>query len=151
MTGDDMATITKGVRFTSDARWLVILYTLFAVFAGLCNLVSQEVTLRLWPAFPLMGAVLAGTGVGFVVKYILDKHWIFADAYEGHALELRKIILYGLFSVGTTAIFWGIEIGAWHLWETSAAKYVGAVFGLVLGNWIKFRLDRAWVFPRASR
>ncbi len=53
--------------------------------------------------------------VGFVAKYILDKRWVFFDAYESHASEARKVMIYGAFGVGTTLLFWGIELAAWHL------------------------------------
>jgi hypothetical protein len=31
------------------------------------------------------------------------------------------------------------------------AKYAGAVLGLALGNWIKYRIDREWVFLRSRK
>jgi putative flippase GtrA len=97
-----------------------------------------------------MLSVLLGTGVGFFVKYVLDKRWVFLDDYEGHLLELRKITLYGFLSVGTTLLFWAVELGAWHYWHTPSAKYAGGAIGLALGNWIKYLLDRQFVFRRRN-
>jgi putative flippase GtrA len=128
---------------------IFVRYVLFAIFAGLANLATQEAAVRLLPPLaPIMLSVLAGTAVGFVVKYILDKHYIFLDGYDGHIAELRKVALYAAFSVATTAVFWGIELSFWYAWNTAAAKYAGAVLGLSLGNWLKYLLDRAWVFRR---
>ena len=84
--------------------------------------------------------------VGFALKYALDKKWIFYDAYTSHTSELRKVFLYGLFSVVTTLIFWGVEVMFWTIWETSLAKYAGAVLGLAIGYAAKYSLDRAFVF-----
>jgi putative flippase GtrA len=97
-----------------------------------------------------MVSVLFGTGVGFVLKYLLDKRWIFFDDYCGHSAELRKFVVYGLFRVGTTLLIWGMELGAWHLWQTTVAKYSGAVVGLSLGNRIKYLLDKHYVFGRKA-
>lgn len=132
------------------AHAVFVRYVLFAVIAGLANLGAQEATVRIGPAWPLMVSVLAGTGVGFFVKYLLEKRFIFFDAWESHAAELRKITVYGLFGVGTTLLFWAIELGAWHLVGTVEAKYAGAAVGLALGNWIKYLMDKHWVFGRSS-
>lgn len=132
------------------AHAVFVRYVLFAVIAGLANLGAQEATVRIAAGLPLMVSVLAGTGVGFFVKYLLEKRFIFFDAWESHAAELRKITVYGLFGVGTTLLFWAIELGAWHLWQTVEAKYVGAAVGLALGNWIKYLMDKHWVFGRSS-
>ena len=127
---------------------IFVRYVLFAVVSGVAILASQELTLREAPALPLIVSVLLGTGVGFVVKYALEKRWIFLDGYGGHLTEIRKLVFYGAFSVGTTLLFWGIELGAWHVWQTTTAKYVGAAVGLSLGNWIKYLLDKHFVFVR---
>ncbi len=125
-------------------------YVVFAVLAGLANLAAQEVAVRLVPTLPLMVAILIGTGVGFVSKYVLDKKWIFLDRYEGHGTEARKVVVYGVSSVGTTLLFWAAELLFWHATGTVEGKYAGAVLGLALGNFIKYRLDRHFVFNKTS-
>jgi putative flippase GtrA len=129
---------------------IFIRYVLFAIVAGLANLAAQEAVVRLLPGAVVMISVLAGTGVGFVVKYLLEKRWVFLDNYDGHAAEIRKIVVYGCFGVGTTLLFWGIELGAWAVWQTPEAKFIGAAIGLSLGNWIKYLLDRHYVFGRTA-
>src|SRR6516165_8287557 len=89
---------------------------------------------------------LASRYILFVVKYLLDKHWIFFDGYHGPGREARKIFLYGAFSVAMTLIFWGFEVGFLAVWKTDFAKYAGAVIGLALGNFLKYQLDRAFTF-----
>lgn len=122
-------------------------YALFAIFAMLANLLTQEATIRLSPPFaPLTLSILMGTAAGFLLKYLLDKKWVFDDSYGGHRQELRKIALYGTFSVLTTLIFWGFEIAFWAIWKTDLAKYTGAVLGLVIGYAAKFVLDGSFVF-----
>jgi putative flippase GtrA len=125
-------------------------YVLFAVVSSLTNLASQEMVIRLVPLAPLMVSVLTGTGIGFLAKYALEKRWIFLDSYDGHTDEIRKIFVYGVFGIATTFLFWGIELGAWRVWQTTGAKYAGAAIGLLLGNWLKYTLDRRYVFRRIA-
>jgi putative flippase GtrA len=121
-----------------------ILYVLFAGVATVANLVAQEAFLRL--SGSLAVAILAGTAAGFASKYVLDKKWVFSDRYTTHRQELRKVTLYGAFSVVTTLVFWLFEVAFWMAWRTDFAKYTGAVLGLAVGYAIKFGLDRAFVF-----
>jgi putative flippase GtrA len=125
---------------------MFVRYVVFAVIATLANLATQEVVIRLAPVAPLTLSILAGTVAGFVLKYLLDKRWVFDDGYHGHRQELQKVTLYGAFSVGTTLIFWGFEIAFWTIWRTDLAKYTGAVLGLAIGYAAKFMLDRTFVF-----
>lgn len=125
-------------------------YIAFAAFATLTNLVTQEAAVRAVPLAPLVVSMTAGTVVGFAVKYVLDKNWIFFDQVEGRYHEFRKISLYGLFSVFTTLVSWSFEAGFWSLWGTSVAKYSGAVIGLAVGYAAKYELDRRYTFRKAG-
>lgn len=135
-------------RRTISPRFLR--YVAFALLAMVANLAVQELVVRGWPAAPLLAAIAAGTGAGFAIKYLLDKLWVFDDAFTGYRQEASKIALYGLFSIATTLIFWATELAFWMIWQTAPAKYAGAVLGLALGYVIKFCLDRRFVF-RAAR
>jgi putative flippase GtrA len=120
-------------------------YALFAAIATLVNLSTQGFATWLMPG-NLAFSIGAGTVTGFAVKYVLDKYWIFFDDFDGKLNELRKMILYGIFSVFTTLLFWAFEIGFWLAWHTDLAKYSGALIGLLTGYWLKYRLDRAYTF-----
>jgi putative flippase GtrA len=125
-------------------------YVAFAAIATAANLAMQETTLRALPAASLALSVTAGTAVGFAVKYLLDKRWIFFDPLECRAQEARKVFLYGMFSVLTTIVFWAFEAAFWIMWETSAAKYSGAVLGLAIGYAAKYELDRRYTFRKEA-
>jgi len=120
------------------------LYVVFAGVATVANLAAQELFLRM--SGSLAVAILAGTVAGFATKYVLDKKWVFSDRYTTHRQELRKVTLYGAFSVATTLVFWLFEVAFWMAWRTDFAKYTGAVLGLAVGYAIKFVLDRTFVF-----
>ncbi|MGL4398132.1 MAG: GtrA family protein [Hyphomicrobium sp.] len=126
----------------------------FVAFAGVAtamNILAQEVVIRGLPSLHVMASILAGTAAGFVVKYLLDKWWVFYDDHGTAVEEARKVTIYALCSVLTTAIFWVVEIAFWKIWGTSFAKYTGAVIGLAIGYTAKYFLDLRYVFtgPRS--
>jgi putative flippase GtrA len=126
---------------------LALRYVAFAVIATAGNLATQRLVLRVTEqslAFEL--ALLGGTLVGLVIKYALDKRWIFADPAQGLAAHGRRFSLYTLMGVVTTMIFWGSETAFWLAWHTQAAREVGAILGLSAGYLAKYQLDRRYVF-----
>lgn len=126
---------------------IALRYTGFAVLATLANLGAQRVVLAFGDSAALFAlAVLVGTGVGLVVKYTLDKRWVFLDATRGLAAQGRQFGLYSAMGLITTAIFWATETAFWMIWETHLAREVGAVLGLAVGYWVKYRLDSRFVF-----
>jgi len=126
---------------------LVIRYAFFAVLATIANLGAQRLVLTA-DADGLRFALAVGTGtlVGLVVKYLLDKRWIFYDAEDGLKAHGRKFTLYTVMGIVTTAIFWGSETAFWLIWQTDAMRELGAVLGLSVGYVVKYRLDRRFVF-----
>ena len=132
---------------------LALRYGAFAVVATLANLGAQRLVLAGEDAvtggrFAL--AVAAGTGVGLVVKYLLDKRWIFYDGTTGARAQGRQFALYTLMGVVTTAIFWVTETAFWLAWGTDLAREAGAVLGLSVGYVTKYLLDRRYVFRPAE-
>ena len=128
--------------------WMLVLrYAAFAVLAMLCNLAVQRLALSFYDGtYALAPAVFVGTGVGLVVKYLLDKRWIFGDLSTGIAVHSRKISAYTLMGGVTTVIFWGTEATFWAIWHTDLMRELGAVLGLSIGYFIKYRLDKRYVF-----
>ncbi|WP_397542648.1 GtrA family protein [Roseovarius salis] len=132
---------------------LIARYTLFAVAAVVVNLATQRLVLAMsWPSpgFGLAAAIAAGTLTGLVVKYLLDKRWIFFDLDNGLASHGRKFALYTAMGLVTTAIFWGSETLFWLIWRTDAMREVGAVLGLTVGYVTKYHLDKRFVFSGAG-
>lgn len=130
----------------SDAV-LIGRYAAFAVIATLANLATQRLILsRDEGPFAFQLALIAGTLAGLVVKYGLDKRWIFADSTRGLAAHGRRFSLYSLMGVATTLIFWGAEAAFWLMWRTQSAREIGAILGLSVGYVVKYHLDRRFVF-----
>jgi putative flippase GtrA len=91
-------------------------------------------------------AMFIGTVAGLVLKYILDKKYIFFHTPKSKRDDRRKFFLYSLMGLFTTFIFWGFEIGFDALFVNENAKYVGAVIGLSIGYVVKYFLDKKFVF-----
>lgn len=119
------------------------------MLATLANLATQRAVLPQDPDGSIYAvAVGSGTIVGLVIKYLLDKRWIFFDAGTGIRAHGRKFTLYTLMGIGTTAIFWGSETAFWLIWRTDAMRELGAVLGLTVGYVAKYQLDKRFVFNR---
>lgn len=126
---------------------LIFRYAVFAVIATIVNLAVQRLVLSqgttmIW----FLAAMGLGTIAGLVVKYILDKRWIFADTSTGVKAHSKKFGLYTAMGVFTTVIFWGTETAFWMIWQTDAMRELGAVLGLAVGYVVKYLLDRRFVF-----
>jgi putative flippase GtrA len=117
------------------------------VLATIGNLMTQRVVLSsAETGGHFAAAVGAGTIVGLVIKYLLDKRWIFYAADTGVKKNSRMFSLYAATGVITTGIFWGTETAFWLLWQTDMMRELGAILGLSVGYVVKYNLDRRFVF-----
>lgn len=126
---------------------LILRYSAFAVIATIANLGMQRLVLTQGDdgmTFTL--AVGAGTLVGLVIKYTLDKRWIFFDLDTGVKAHGQKFSLYTAMGLITTAIFWSAETAFWLIWRTDVMRELGAIIGLSIGYVVKYNLDRRFVF-----
>ena len=124
-----------------------IKYIIFAVFSTLFNLLFQYFSFAIYMGWgSLYMAMFVGTLVGLVVKYILDKKFIFYHEVKDKKEDAKKFALYSLMGVFTTIIFWVTEISFDYFWKDPNAKYFGAVIGLSIGYVIKYFLDKRFVF-----
>ena len=127
-------------------------YVLFAIVATIVNLGGQWLVMMTGSlagyshthALPV--ALVVGTGLGLVVKYVLDKIYIFGDSSTGLATHARKFSLYTLMGIVTTLIFWGTEYLFAYLDPSGRTIYLGGAIGLAIGYAIKYQLDRRVVF-----
>jgi putative flippase GtrA len=128
---------------------LVLRYAGFAVLATIANLATQRAVLAIGDvATPTLfvAAMGLGTLIGLVVKYVLDKRWIFYDRTAGAKAQGAQFALYTAMGLVTTAIFWVTETVFWVIWGTDLAREIGAVLGLSVGYVTKYLLDRRYVF-----
>ena len=128
---------------------IAVKYAFFALVSIGFNLLTQKIFFSLYRgAYSLYAGILFGTGVGLIVKYILDKRYIFYYETGSYSQDLLKFLLYSLMGVITTAIFWVFEITFHYLFAFEQARYIGALLGLMIGYTSKYFLDKQLVFTR---
>lgn len=126
---------------------LVLKYSLFAIASTLINLLFQYISFYFYDGFlSFYIAMFLGTLSGLILKYILDKKYIFYHKPKNKNDDGKKFLLYSLMGVFTTFIFWGFEIGFDYIFKSEVAKYIGAIIGLSIGYIIKYFLDKKFVF-----
>lgn len=131
---------------------LAIIYALLAAIATALNIAAQDLAIRLYHGpFAVVLSVAFGTGVGLVVKYLLDKRFIFHFKASDLTHDGRTFLLYASMGVFTTLIFWGVEFLFDHLFQTKELRYLGGAIGLAIGYFTKYRLDKKYVFTATDK
>lgn len=130
---------------------LAMLYTVFAIVATLCNILAQDICNYLYSGdSSILISIIIGTGFGLIVKYILDKKYIFQYKTKNARHNRHIFFLYTFMGIFTTFIFWGFELGFHYLFETKEMRYIGGVIGLMIGYVSKYYLDKKFVFTVAQ-
>ena len=127
---------------------MLLKYIIFAILATLLNTITQFLIFNIYfGSFKLYIAILAGTLVGLIFKYFLDRRYVFN---QNITLKMKReattFSLYSLMGVITTIVYWCIEILFDYMIDYYWSKYLGAVIGLGVGYTIKFYLDKNFVF-----
>jgi len=126
---------------------IAVRYISFAIFATVVNISSQHVSFYIYNGFlNLYLAMFVGTLSGLILKYILDKKYIFYYNSKSRQYDGITFSLYSLTGIITTFIFWGFEMSFDYIFEDKNAKYLGAVIGLSIGYTVKYFLDKKLVF-----
>lgn len=94
----------------------------------------------------LFFSIALGTLVGLVIKYQLDRKFIFAYSTVSSKENQRNFIKYSITGGTTTFLFWACELLGEVIFGTKTARYTGAVIGLTIGYVVKYRLDKRYVF-----
>jgi len=130
---------------------LAINYVGFALIATAANIGTQDLFIRAYSSdFAILASVMVGTGVGLVVKYMLDKRYIFRFQARSVVHDTQTFALYTVMGMVTTIVFWGFELGFHHVFKTKEMRYFGGVMGLAIGYLVKYHLDKRYVFHREA-
>jgi len=126
-------------------------YILFAILATTVNIFFQYLSFLLIDhKYELYIAILNGTILGMILKYYLDKNFIFY--YVKKEFNNKNIFLLYIFtSIFTTIIFWAIELWFSYYVNINYSEYLGALVGLTLGYSLKYLLDKQLVFNNQSK
>ena len=125
-------------------------YILFAILATTVNIFFQYLSfLLIEHKYELYIAMLNGTILGMILKYYLDKNFIFY--YVKKEFNNKNIFLLYIFtSIFTTIVFWAIELWFSYYVNINYSEYIGALVGLTLGYSLKYLLDKQLVFNNQS-
>mgnify|MGYP006279799045 CR=1 FL=1 len=126
---------------------LPIKYAIFSVIATVANIGAQDLVIRANIGdFELYISLVVGTGVGLVVKYVLDKHFIFRFRARNVIHDAQTFFFYTVMGLATTAIFWSFEFVFHEIFGTKEIRYLGGAIGLAIGYLTKYHLDKRYVF-----
>ncbi len=126
---------------------LIAKYFSFILIATIVNLLTQVLTFQLFEGwYVLYVALTFGTLTGLIIKYLLDKKWIFNYQATSKSDDLNKFGLYSLMGIFTTLIFWGCEMFFFHILAFDGSQYIGGALGLSIGYVVKYFLDKKFVF-----
>jgi fluoride ion exporter CrcB/FEX len=133
------------------ATRIALIYTLVSALATVVNIATQALVVAFYDgAFAIQLSVLLGTAAGFPIKYLLEKKHVFEFHADNLAHDTRLFILYGFMGVFTTLIFWGVEWAFQVLFQTDSMRYLGGAIGLAVGSFIKYHLDKRYVFKQVA-
>lgn len=136
------------VRYAAFAIFSIAVNLLFQ-FLSDCSFASMPANWQAWSLFSTLNfytSMMVGTMAGLVVKYVLDKKFIFYHEPLDKADDAKKFLIYSFMGVFTTIIFWGTEILFHYLHDSEISKYIGGAIGLAIGYTIKYQLDKKFVF-----
>ncbi|MFM2075064.1 MAG: hypothetical protein RJB34_1369 [Pseudomonadota bacterium] len=131
---------------------IVVLYSLFAVFSTVINIGFQMLSIKLYTGpYAIEASIFVGTAAGLPLRYFLEKRYIFVFKSNNIAHDGRLFILYTFMGIFTTAIFWGVEYIFHLIFRTDLMRYVGGVIGLAIGFYVKYQLDKKYVFVNGDK
>ena len=126
---------------------IVLLYIVFASLSTAINIGSQMLSMGIYKGFYAVEiSILVGTATGLPLRYLLEKRYIFSFKSSDIRHDGQLFVLYSSMGVLTTAIFWLTEYAFHLLFAEDFMRYVGGVIGLGIGFYVKYRLDKEYVF-----
>jgi len=133
------------------ATKIAVLYTLFAVVSTAINIGSQMVSIWVYEGpFSVEISILVGTAMGLPLRYLLEKRYIFNFTSKNLVHDGKLFVFYSEMGVITTLIFWGTEYAFHLIYDTDFMRYLGGVIGLSIGFYVKYQLDKKFVFVNSS-
>ena len=132
---------------SKKAFTIVVLYTVFASLSTAINIGSQMLSMGIYKGvYAVEISILVGTATGLPLRYLLEKRYIFSFKSINIRHDGQLFVLYSFMGVFTTMIFWLTEYAFHILFAEDFMRYVGGVIGLGIGFYVKYRLDKKYVF-----
>ena len=119
----------------------IFLYFLFALLAAFVNLIGQHIFLTYNDN--LFFAVIVGSAAALLFKYILDSSIVFDGKKR---INLKTFLTYAFIGACITPIVWIVEVSFLNIFGTVFMRDIGALLGIALAYWIKYEMDKRYVF-----
>lgn len=134
-------------KLHKTAMMITLLYTSFAIFSTLINIGSQMLSMWIYKGlYAVEISILIGTATGLPLRYSLEKRYIFAFNSDNIKHDGQLFVRYSFIGIFTTAIFWGTEYAFHLIFANESMRYIGGIIGLAIGFYVKYRLDKKYVF-----
>jgi len=136
---------------TKTATKIAVLYTLFAVLSTAINIGSQMLSICIYKGqLSVEISILVGTAMGLPLRYFLEKRYIFNFTSKNLVHDGKLFVFYSAMGVITTLIFWGTEYAFHLIYDTDFMRYLGGIIGLSIGFYVKYQLDKKYVFVNST-
>ena len=130
---------------------IAVLYILFAALSTAINIGAQMLSVWKYTGpHAIEISILFGTAVGLPLRYFLEKRYIFAFKSNNIKHDGQLFAQYSFMGAITTFIFWGTEYAFHIIYATETMRYLGAVVGLFIGFYVKYQLDKKYVFANSD-
>ncbi len=132
-----------------SAFGIFILYSITTILSILLNIGIQFLWIQIYSgSFAVEISMLIGVLVALPLKYFLEKNLIFFFKARNSIHDVKIFILYSIMGIFTTFIFLCVEYIFHLLFMTDQMRYIGGVVGLILGSFVKYLLDKHFVFKK---
>jgi putative flippase GtrA len=136
---------------TKSTTKIVVLYSLFAGLSTVVNIGSQMLSILFYSGvYSVEISIFIGTLAGLPLRFFLEKRCIFSFQSKNIKHDGHLFIVYSFMGVITTAIFWGAEYAFHLIFTKDVMRYIGGILGLAIGYYIKYQLDKRFVFVDKS-
>ena len=126
---------------------IAVPYTLFAALSTVINICTQMISIKIYKgSYAIELSILLGTATGLPLRYFLEKRYIFAFHSKSIIHDGQLLMLYSFMGIFTTTIFWGGEYAFYLIHNSDTMRYAGGVIGLSIGFYVKYHLDKRFVF-----
>ena len=137
---------------TKSATKIAALYSLFASLSTVVNIGSQMLSMLIYSGvYTVEISIFIGTVAALPLRYFLEKRYIFSFQSKNIKHDGQLFVLYSFMGVFTTAIFWGTEYAFHLIFADDFMRYAGGVLGLTIGYYVKYQLDKRFVFIDRSK
>ena len=127
----------------------ILKFTFIAIIAILFNIGFQYLFLTIFNKDSieiLYIAMILATGFTLLLKFWLDKKYLFEFKFNKLSNMSKKFSLYSINGIFTTILFWIIETIFYLIFENKIMLLFGAFLGLSISYVVKYYLDKKIVF-----